>query len=94
MAAIRSYVRFFASKPLGLLDERHARAYLSHLADRPGVTRARQAVAARAVTFFHDCVLHRPVDLSDGYVSASPAADPAPRGVRGRGRLWETAVDA
>jgi hypothetical protein len=70
MAAIRSYVRFFDSKPLGMLDERHVSAFVTHLADRPDMTAGTQAMVMDALRFFHAEILHRPIGKALAYVRA------------------------
>jgi hypothetical protein len=74
---IERYVRFYYSKPIGMLDEAHARAYLSHVAGRPGMTREKQELAHEALLFFHNEVLHQDVAPITDYVRA-PASPPAP----------------
>jgi len=89
MAAIGSYVRFFQSKPLGMLDERHATAFLSHLAEKPGMTPVVQAHTLDALRFFHAEILHRPIGDVVPYVRAESPAGPAPAGRAGPARsLW------
>ena len=74
MSAIRSYVRFFDSKPLGMLDGRHVSAFVTHLADRPGATAGMQLLVVDAIRFFHAEILHRPIGEDVAYVRAeSPA---------------------
>ena len=89
MAAIRSYVRFFDSKPLGMLDEQHVSAFVTHLADRSGTTAGTQARVMDALRFFHAEILHRPIGDEVAYVRAEPSAGPAPAGRAGPARsLW------
>lgn len=78
MAAIGSYVRFFRSKPLGMLDERHATAFLSHLAEKPGMTPETQARTLDALRFFHADILHRPMGETAPYVRAQSSAGRVP----------------
>ena len=89
MAAIRSYVRFFASKPLGMLDEQHVSAFVTHLADRSGMTAGTQAHTLDALRFFHAEILHRPIEEEVAYVRAESSVGLAPAGRTGSARsLW------
>jgi hypothetical protein len=88
---IERYVRFYQTKPLGLLDEAHVSAFLTHLARRPGVTPSDQKQALDALQFFHAEVLHDPLGTIDPYTPARRRhASPAPESSSSAGRtLWD-----
>jgi hypothetical protein len=89
MAAIRSYVRFFDSKPLGMLDERHVSAFVTHLADRSRATAGTQAMVMDALRFFHAEILHRPIGKAVAYVRAeSPSRRRTGEDARPVRSLW------
>ena len=89
MAAIRSYVRFFDSKPLGMLDEQHVSAFVTYLADRSDTTAGTQAMVMEALRFFHAEILHRPVGEDVAYVRAeSPARRRSGERTRPVRSLW------
>lgn len=75
---IARYVQFYPTKPLGMLDATHARAFLSHLARKTRVTRARQDEARDAIAFLHTDVLMQPdFEVPTGYVKVVPDASDA-----------------
>jgi hypothetical protein len=89
MAAIRSYVRFFDSKPLGMLDERHVSAFVTHLADRSRTTAGTQTMVMDALRFFHAEILHRPIGKAVAYVRAeSPSRRRTGEDARPARSLW------
>lgn len=57
---VACYLQFYPTKPLGLLDEAHATAFLSHLGRQATVTRRDQERAHDAIVFFHVNVLGQP----------------------------------
>lgn len=69
---IERYVRFYQTKPLGLLDSKHVSAFLTHLARRPGISPADQEQALDALKFFHADVLQAPIDTVGSYTRAKP----------------------
>lgn len=73
---VERYARFYQTKPLGLLDATHARAFLSHLSRRPGMTVRQQEEAREAIAFFHTEVLQQDLEPITGYDQA-PAQTPA-----------------
>jgi len=86
---IERYVRFYQTKPLGLLDATHVTAFLSHLARRPGITLTDQAQALEALRFFHEDVLHDSLGEIDDYTRAQRTSAPV-TGDEGSGRaLWD-----
>jgi hypothetical protein len=89
MAAIRSYVRFFDSKPLGMLDERHVSAFVTHLADRSDTTAGTQAMVMDALRFFHAEILHRPIGKAVAYVRVESSSGRSPgENTRAARSLW------
>jgi len=64
---VERYVRFYQTKPLGMLDDRHVTAFLTHLARRPGISPSDQEQALDALQFFHEKVLHAPLGPIDDY---------------------------
>lgn len=74
MSWVERYVRFYRTKPLGLLDAAHARAFLSHIAHKPGITTAMQDEAREAIQFLHAEVLHQDVEPIEGYDRAESHA--------------------
>lgn len=86
---IERYVRFYHSKPLGMLDATHVIAYLSHIGRKPGVTRADQEQALDAIRFLHADVLKDDLGKVDGYRPAE-ALRPIAAGTTKPGPpMWE-----
>ena len=86
---IERYVRFYHSKPLGMLDATHVIAYLSHIGRKPGVTRADQEQALDAIRFLHADVLKDDLGEVDGYRPAE-ALRPIAAGTTKPGPpMWE-----
>ena len=74
VTSIERYVRFYSSKPLGLLDDTHLRAFLTHIARRPGVTRREQDLVHEALLFLHNEVLQQDLEPVTDYVRASASS--------------------
>ena len=67
---IERYVRFYQTKPLGMLDAAHVEAFLTHLARRPGMTPTDQDQALEAIRFLHNEVLQDDLGEIAGYTRA------------------------
>lgn len=67
---IERYVRFYQTKPLGMLDAAHAEAFLTHLARRPGMTPTDQDHALEAIRFLHNEILQDDLGEIAGYTRA------------------------
>lgn len=69
---VARYVQFYPTKPLGMLDATHARAFLSHLARKTRVTRARQNEARDAIAFLHvDVLMQSDFTVPEDYVKVT-----------------------
>jgi hypothetical protein len=86
---IERYVRFYHSKPLGMLDATHVTAYLSHVGRRPGVTRADQEQALDAIRFLHTHVLKDDLGPVDSYRLAEPRRSVAAGTTKPGPPMWE-----
>lgn len=74
VTAIERYVRFYSSKPLGLLDDTHLRAFLTHIARHPGMTRREQDLVHEALLFLHNEVLQQDLEPVTDFVRASASS--------------------
>lgn len=86
---IERYVRFYHSKPLGMLDATHVVAYLSHIGRKPGVTRADQEQALDAIRFLHAEVLKDDLGKIDSYRPAEPRRPVAVGSSKPGPALWD-----
>ncbi len=71
VTAIERYVRFYSSKPLGLLDDTHLRAFLTHIARHPGMTGREQDLVHEALLFLHNEVLQQDLEPVTDFVRAT-----------------------
>ncbi len=67
---IERYVRFYQTKPLGMLDVAHVEAFLTHLARRPGMTPTDQEQALEAISFLHNEILQDDLGEVKSYTRA------------------------
>lgn len=86
---IERYVRFYQTKPLGMLDDAHVEAFLTHLARRPGMTPTDQEQALKAIRFLHAEILQNPIGEITGFTRAI-RRQPVASGEEGSGQpLWD-----
>lgn len=88
---IERYVRFYQTKPLGMLDGTHVSAFLTHLARRPGITPSDQTRALDAIRFFHEEVLQTALGEVTDYKEAPHARRTVGYSATTGRPLWEFA---
>ena len=86
---IERYVRFYQTKPLGMLDAAHVEAFLTHLARRPGMTPTDQEQALEAIRFLHNEILQDDLGNVKSYTRAIRRQSAMPSEEASGNALWD-----
>ena len=86
---IERYVRFYQTKPLGMLDAAHVEAFLTHLARRPGMTPTDQEQALEAIRFLHNKILQDDLGNVKSYTRAIRRQSAMPGEEASGNALWD-----